>query len=215
MFDESKARAKLDSLTKEFPVLIKQFSQEEQQRARFLEYVFRTGENKQQLIEITVLTVENMDKFIDIYGETLAYVLLLEPQGHHSETFKDLNLRYQILEKMIKKLRRNRIKQVKTLNRQSEIISRLSLWFLRTKVKKEIELTKTIVAATLKNKEEVARLNQLLKKEKKKQMAYAVVGGASFFVPVAGTALLILSTAVFDWINCLTPNYKKITSLIS
>jgi hypothetical protein len=86
---------------------------------------------------------------------------------------------------------------------------------LKRKIRKEFNQIKIILALAVENKEKVNELRQVLKKEKKKQIAYTAVGGTMFLVPLAGTALLLLSKAVFNWLNEITPNYKKLLALIS
>ncbi|MBI2669039.1 hypothetical protein HYX14_04295 [Candidatus Woesearchaeota archaeon] len=163
--------------------------------------------------------------FTDTYEKMMAYVLLLEPEGHKTAAFQGLLVRYRFMEqriKIIEKLRRRQSKLMSSMMRRGAAAKFFSVNFLRTitehllkrTIRKEYLLMLAVIAIAQRNEDEVRRIQAMVRREEKKQKAYTAVAGMAWLAPLVGNALFLVAALTLSWFNETTENYKNLMEIL-
>lgn len=172
----------------------------------------------------TKQSIEEIGVFENLYLQVLAYVLLLEKEGHRNIHFQSLLVSYQLMEKKIariKELRQKEIRYLHLLQRQKDSFA-LRFRFLRTGVERllrrailtEITILLLVINLARHGDEELQHLQAALRAEEQKEVVHKAIAGTLFLVPAVGTALYFLSQSLLAWMNQFTPNYKRLQKLL-
>lgn len=232
MISEEKLKGQLTKLGEESSSVANELLNCDKKRAHFLETCLKSTKFTDDLISynqfkiFTEKSLELLGSFTTSYQKILAYVLLIEKEGHRISAFKSLIARYQLMEKRIekvKKIRRTEVKMLSALIKKKgfgarifsyDFLRNFSEKLLKRKIKTEILLIMIVIEISRRCDAEVQEIKKLLEAEKMKERTYLAISSSLFLAPAVGTLLFLLSSSTLTWLNELTPNYKKLLELL-
>src|SRR3989344_1751378 len=121
MMDAQKIQAQLSELQEKLKLIALQLNILDQTRLTAVEQFLKESEVERDLLlyqefqKPTEQSIKEIIAFENLYLQVLAYVLLLEKEGHRNIHFQSLLVSYQLMEKKIDRVKELREKEVRYL----------------------------------------------------------------------------------------------------
>ncbi|HIH10807.1 TPA: hypothetical protein HA241_01315 [Candidatus Woesearchaeota archaeon] len=172
--------------------------------------------NLNSFIRLTNTSIVEIRKYLATFEKLMAYILLIEKEGHRSEQFRGLLQRYNIMEMVIRDILKNRMRQVHYAERSIRATSLgFRSWFnqrmLLLKIKEEDNLIIILINLYVRDKDAVEKISRAVVWERRK---VRVVKLAPFLSPVGTPLLIIIINLTYSWANQFSQNKKLLKGLL-
>mgnify|MGYP001576619389 CR=1 FL=1 len=232
MLNPELAKTQLEICQRSFASASRKLLNQDKDRLHCLEQFIQTHHFDRDVVlyhDFILLNDESLQtahELIISYEQILAYVLLLQEEGHRSREFQDLFTRYQLVEKKFKtivSLRKKEGSILGKLGRKHGVFGRIFSLNLsrnllekifRVYIKKEVRIAQEIIALFASSHKTLQKLQVILQRELRKEKAQLIVSTSLFMVPVVGTVLFVVSSLTLTWANEFTANYRQLLILL-